>query len=99
MFGKKVDGGKKPFPNVMDNILPFNPHDLRRSCRSLLAELGTAPHIAEKCLNHKIRGVEGIYDRHAYFDERMEALTTLAAHIAPMANGESNIIKMVKSNG
>ena len=96
MFGKKVDGGTKPSPNVMDNILPFNPHDLRRTCRSLLAELGTSPHIAEKCLNHKIRGVEGIYDRHAYFDERMEALTQLAAHIAPMVNGESNVVKMVK---
>lgn len=95
MFGKKVDGGKKPLPNVMDKVLPFNPHDLRRTCRSLLAELGTPPHIAEKCLNHKLRGIEGVYDRHAYFDERKEALTKLAAHIAPMVNGESNVIKMV----
>jgi integrase len=96
MFGKKVDGGKKPSPNVMDKVLPFNPHDLRRTCRSLLAELGTPPHIAEKCLNHKLRGIESVYDRHAYFDERKEALTKLAAHIAPMVNGESNVVKMVK---
>jgi integrase len=96
MFGKKVDGGKAPQPNVMEKIAPFHPHDLRRTCRSLLAELGTPPHIAEKCLNHKVRGVEGIYDRHAYFDERMEALTALATHIAPMVNGESNVIQMVK---
>jgi len=95
MFGKKVDGGKQSMPNVMDKVDHFNPHDLRRTCRSLLAELGTAPHIAERCLNHKIRGVEGVYDRHAYFDERKAALTKLATHIAPMVNGESNIIKMV----
>lgn len=95
MFGKKVDGGKRAMPNVMDKVEHFNPHDLRRTCRSLLAELGTAPHIAEKCLNHKVRGVEGIYDRHAYFDERKAALTKLAAHIVPMVNGESNVIEMV----
>lgn len=96
MFGKKVDGGKEPMPNVLKNITSFHPHDLRRTCRSLLAELGTPPHIAEKCLNHKVRGVEGIYDRHAYFDERKAALSDLAARIAPMVNGESNIVQMVK---
>lgn len=26
------------------------------------------------CLNHKLSGVEGIYDRHTYFEERREAL-------------------------
>lgn len=96
MFGKKVDSGKKTMPSVMKNIVHFNPHDLRRTCRSLLAELGTPSHIAEKCLNHKLKGVEGIYDRHAYFDERKAALTDLAARIAPIVNGESNVVKMVK---
>ncbi len=95
MFGKKVDGGKKPLPNIMEGIPHFHPHDLRRTCRSLLAEIGTAPHIAEKCLNHKLRGVEEVYDRHAYFNERKIALTKLADRIAPMVNDVKNVICMV----
>jgi hypothetical protein len=30
------------------------------------------------CLNHKLSGIEGIYDVHTYFEERKEALTIWA---------------------
>ena len=59
----------------------FRVHDLRRTCRSLLAELGVETHVAERCLNHKLRGVEGIYNRHDYFSERRTALDVLAKHL------------------
>ena len=59
----------------------FTVHDLRRTCRSLLAEAGVAGHVAERCLNHKLKGVEGIYDRYDYLDERREALQNLASHL------------------
>lgn len=76
LFGLKVDSNKKPLPNILGKagIEHFVVHDLRRTCRSLLAEIGTPSHIAERCLNHKIRGVEGIYDRYDYFEERKHAL-------------------------
>jgi len=79
MFGLKVDGNKEPYPNILGKagIEHFVIHDLRRTCRSLLAELGIPPHIAERCLNHKIRGVEGVYDRYDYFEERKVALNAL----------------------
>ena len=32
--------------------------------------LGVEPHVAERCLNHKLKGVEGVYNRHDYFEER-----------------------------
>ena len=32
------------------------------------------PHVAERCLNHKLKGVEGVYIRHDYFEERRRAL-------------------------
>lgn len=32
------------------------------------------PHISERCLNHKIKGVEGVYNQYDYFDERKVAL-------------------------
>lgn len=91
LFGKKVDSKKKPLPDLLGQtgIEHFVVHDLRRTCRSLLAENGIPSHIAERCLNHKVRGVEGIYDRYDYLDERREALSTIAQQIAPLVNKDS----------
>jgi integrase len=54
-------------------------HDLRRSARSLMARAGVRPDIAERVMGHAIAGVEGVYDRHSYLQERGEALQRLAA--------------------
>ena len=59
----------------------FTIHDLRRTCRSLLAKIGTPSHIAERCVNHKIKGVEGIYDRYDYFEERKKAMFRLSEQL------------------
>ena len=59
----------------------FTVHDLRRTCRSLLAAEGVSGHVAERCLNHKLKGVEGIYDRYDYLDERREALVKIAERV------------------
>jgi hypothetical protein len=37
--------------------------------------------IAERVLGHAIPGVEGIYDRHDWMDEKADALARLATHI------------------
>ena len=85
LFGMKVDSNKKPYPNLLGaaGIDHFVVHDLRRTCRSLLAYSGVQSHIAERCLNHKIKGVEGIYDRYDYLDERRDALEQLSILISP----------------
>ncbi len=49
-------------------------HDFRRTARSHLAALGVDSHIAERCLNHKLKGIEGVYNHHDYLDERRKAL-------------------------
>jgi integrase len=67
-------------------MAPFTIHDLRRTARTLLASLKVPPHISERCLNHKLQGVEGVYDQYDYFDERMEALSKLTDLIAPLVN-------------
>lgn len=56
-------------------------HDLRRTCRSLLAEARVDRHVAERVLGHVMQGVEGIYDRHDYKPEKAAALQKLANHI------------------
>ncbi|TKB56302.1 tyrosine-type recombinase/integrase [Ferrimonas aestuarii] len=83
LFGQEP-GKKVQPPNRMGDLEPFTVHDLRRTCRSLLAAEGIAPHVAERCLNHKLGGVEGIYDRHDYLEERREALERISTHISAL---------------
>jgi integrase len=87
LFGKEP--GKKSQPeNRMGDLTEFTVHDLRRTCRSLLAATGVPGHVAERCLNHKLKGVEGIYDRYDYFEERRQALIKMAELIEPIINAE-----------
>ena len=83
-----MDAKKNALPNYLGEagIEHFVVHDLRRTCRSLLAANGVPSHVAERCLNHKIRGAEGIYDRYDYMEERKVALSILAEQIAPLVN-------------
>lgn len=80
LFGHEA-GKKKQPPNLMGDMPHFTVHDLRRTCRTLLAQQGTPGHVAERCLNHKLKGVEGIYNKHDYLDERKEALESLALKV------------------
>jgi integrase len=56
-------------------------HDLRRTARTLMTELRIDRDAAEACLGHTIGGVEAVYNRHKYWNEKVEALTKLADHI------------------
>lgn len=53
-------------------------HDLRRTSRSLLSRAGVRPDVSERVLGHVIAGVEGVYDRHRYDEEKAAALNALA---------------------
>jgi integrase len=59
---------------VKHGLPHFTLHDLRRTARTQLAALGVRREVAERCLGHKLGGVEGTYDRHDYFEERRLAL-------------------------
>lgn len=50
-------------------------HDLRRTIRSKLAALGVTDRVAEKLQGHKIKGIEGTYNRYTYHREMLAALT------------------------
>ena len=85
---------------IDDTARRFTVHDLRRTARTQLAALKVPDNIAERCLNHKIGGVKGVYDRHEYFDERREALTKLAEVIDECEAGTgSNVVAMKRKHG
>jgi integrase len=65
-------------------------HDIRRSVTTFMAEMGIAPHVVDKLLNHvsgSIRGVAAVYNRYAYTDERRRALDAWANRLAAIVDG------------
>lgn len=66
----------------------FTVHDLRRTARTHLAALGVRKEVAEKCLGHKPKGVEGTYDTHPYFEERREAMASWTSILVSAGMGK-----------
>jgi|TARA_R110002060_G_scaffold68010_4_gene76693 integrase len=85
LFGHEA--GRKIQPeNLMGDIKPFSPHDLRRTFRSLTPVLGIPNDIAEHCLNHKQKNKRGVYDRYEYIEQRREAHTKIADYLDRIIN-------------
>jgi integrase len=68
-------------------IRRFTPHDLRSTMKSHMRKLGVSRDISEMCLNHKLPGVEGIYDQHNYFEERLAALESWTNFLVACSKG------------
>jgi len=83
----------------MPGVEPFTIHDFRRTARTHLAALGVESHIAERCLNHKIKGVERIYNHHDYFDERKAALQKLANYLEACETGKTWNVTPIRKAG
>lgn len=84
--------------NHKPKICRFTPHDLRSTMKSHMRKLGVSREISEMCLNHKLQGVEGIYDQHTYYEERRAALELWARFIETCQAGEKwNVTPIKKS--
>jgi integrase len=80
------------------SVMAVTPHDLRSTARSHLASLGVSIVVAERCLNHSLGGLVGIYDQHDYMDERRQALELWTAKIVAFEQGELfNVVLLRKS--
>lgn len=53
-------------------------HDLRRTARTLLSRARVPTEISELVLGHSVKGIQQVYDRHEYFEEKAHALAALA---------------------
>ena len=76
---------------VAHGLPHFTLHDLRRTARTHLAALGVRREVAERCLGHKLKGVEGTYDRHDYFSEQRLALSQWTRLILDAECGKSTV--------
>ena len=88
---------KAQFDAQLEGVAPWVLHDLRRTARSLMSRAGVRPDISERVLGHVIKGVEGIYDRHAYTEEKAHALKALAGLIEKIINPPANKVVHIKS--
>ena len=101
----------KPFPNSSinravrrlcerNNIERFTPRDLRRTCRTLLADEGVPGYMLNKHFNHGDQGVgERHYDRSAHMKEKIEVMNTWNRLLdkwfeEPPSGGGSKVIKV-----
>jgi integrase len=69
-------------------------HDLRRTARSLMSRAGVPSDHAERALGHVIGGVRGVYDRHAFYDEKKQGFEALAAQIERIVNPQENVVPL-----
>ena len=51
-----------------------------------MARAGVRPDVAERVMGHAIAGIEGVYDRHSYRDEKAGGLAMLAALVRDIVN-------------
>jgi integrase len=79
-------------------LLPWRPHDLRRTFASGCARLGVPVHVVEKALNHTsgtFGGIVGVYQRHDYAEERQHAMQAWAAHVMRLVDPQpANVVPM-----
>jgi integrase len=69
-------------PESVEPMPPWRTHDLRRTARTGLAELGVPQIVAEKVLNHAERNaIVKTYDRHEYAVEKRDALERWASRL------------------
>lgn len=80
---------KKSFEEHDLDIRRFTPHDTRSTAKGHLRNLGFSREISEIALNHKLQGVEGIYDVREEIPERRAAMEAWARFIAECSGGKS----------
>jgi integrase len=74
-------------------LLEVRLHDLRRTLRTGLAELGVSFEIAERVLNHAMPGLQSVYNRHNYMTEKRTALALWAEHVLSfVATREARVV-------
>lgn len=72
----------------------FIPRDLRRTCKTLMGELGVSKELRDRLQNHALNDVSSKhYDRYDYLDEKRKALEAWEARLSQL-EGVSNVINL-----
>lgn len=77
----------RAFEHGRIDIRRFTPHDTRSTAKGHMRNMGIANEITELALNHKLKGMEAIYDVREEIPERRAALELWATFISACENG------------
>ncbi|PVX61210.1 tyrosine-type recombinase/integrase [Paraburkholderia unamae] len=80
---------RSAFKNKGLEIRKFTPHDTRSTAKGHLRNMGFSREISEIALNHKIPGIEGVYDVREEIPERRAAMEAWAQFILECSGGKS----------
>ncbi len=84
----------------LSDVTNWRLHDLRRTARTGLAELGVPQIVAEKVLNHAERNVlVKTYDRHEYAAEKRDALERWALRLREITEPPPENVVKLKAGG
>lgn len=89
---------RRELPEVQD----WNLHHLRHTLRSTLAnaelfdptKLPISENVLEKLLNHKLRGIAGVYNKHLYLGERRTLLNAWANYLDRHVDPSSVVVQL-----
>ena len=77
----------------------FTPHDLRRTMRTRLAELGIQDIIAERVLGHKLQGMMAVYNQYPYQVEKRNALQAWESRLKEIVGMEARPAGVIPFRG
>jgi integrase len=95
--GCPISGWSKRLPPIYEltaaaGMAPWTPHDLRRTMRTGLGNLGVDRDVSELLLNHAISDeLAAIYDRGDYWQKRVEAATRWAYHVMQLVEAGDKV--------
>ena len=96
--GTKVSGWSKLLPKLIQaSGVDFTLHDGRRTVRTNLSRLGAAEDVAELCIGHVRRGLQGTYNKDDVWAGRVAAYNALSDHIVSIVAGSSGTVHLPTS--
>ena len=76
----------------------WHPHDLRRTCRTRLSEIGISEEVAERVIGHTKLGVVAVYNQHRYALEIRAALEAWERRLLAIVNPPTdNVVSFAKT--
>jgi integrase len=82
---------------LTDHADGWTAHDLRRTFSTRNNDMGVAPYVVEKMLNHSFDGTMAVYNRAAYEAERRQALDTWSGWLRHLINPQPPCVVSISS--
>jgi integrase len=70
---------------------PWRLQDCRRTMATRMGDLGVAPEVIDAALNHKMKGVTGVYQRQAYLQERKHAFNLWGKKLEEIISSQQDL--------